>query len=122
VKHKFTLLHELVKIHIITADTFGTVWREVENLPIEVTTIPKENQDRAKQNFVYNLGSENVVSIGNGRNDMLMLETSALGILVVNSEGACVESLLKADVVCLNVKDALNLLIKPKRLTATLRN
>jgi len=122
VKHKLILLQKSLKIHVITADTFGTVKDEMADLSVEVITIPKYNQDRAKKKFVEELGPENVVSIGNGRNDGLMLQTSALGILVVNSEGASVQSLLKADVMCLSISDALDLLLKPKRLIATLRN
>jgi len=122
VKHKLTLLHISLKIHVITADTFGTVKGEMANMPIEVITIPKNSQDKAKKEFVQELGPENVVSIGNGRNDGLMLQTSVLGMLVINSEGASVQSLLKADVLCLSILDALDLLLKPKRLIATLRN
>lgn len=121
-KHKLTLLQKSLKIHVITADTFGTVKGEMANMPVEVITIPKNSQDKAKEKFVQELGPENVVSIGNGRNDGLMLQTSALGMLVVNSEGASVQSLLKADVLCLSILDALNLLLKTKRLIATLRN
>ncbi len=121
VKHKFTLLQSSFKIHVITADTFGTVHQEMENLPVEVVTIPRDNQDVVKREFVEQLGAENVVSIGNGANDGLMLGVSGLGILVINSEGASVQSLIKADVLCNNVRDALNLLIKPNRLVATLR-
>lgn len=121
VKHKIALLHPDLSIHIVTADTFGSVQKEMENLPVEVVIIPRENQGLVKQEFVEGLGPEQVVSIGNGANDAEMLEASALGILVVNSEGASVRSLLKADVLCNNIRDAMNLLIMPGRLIATLR-
>ncbi len=121
VKHKFTLLQPSLNIHVITADTFGTVHQEMEKLQVEVITIPKDKQDLMKREFVEKLGVGRVVSIGNGANDGLMLEVSALGILVINSEGASVQSLMKADVLCNNIRDALNLLIRPNRLVATLR-
>ncbi len=122
VKHKLTLLQKSLKIHVITADTFGTVKSEMANLPVEVVTLPKDNQDIAKKKFVQELGPKNVVSVGNGHNDGLMIQASVLGILVVNSEGASVQSLLNGDVLCLSISDALDLLLKPKRLIATLRN
>jgi soluble P-type ATPase len=62
-----------------------------------------------------------VVAIGNGANDALMLEHAALGILVMGGEGAAVEALLRARVVVTDICEALDLLLFPKRLIATLR-
>jgi soluble P-type ATPase len=62
------------------------------------------------------------VSIGNGRNDQLMLKASALGIAVILAEGIAAETLLASDVVCTSIIDALDLLRNPLRLTATLRS
>ena len=61
------------------------------------------------------------VCIGNGRNDSLMLKEAALGICLIQAEGANVVSLLNADIACKSAKDALELLLNPKRLIATLR-
>jgi len=52
---------------------------------------------------------------------MLMLRDAALGICLTEAEGACVQTLQAADIVCRSAKDALNLLLNPKRLIATLR-
>ena len=60
--------------------------------------------------------------MGNGRNDRLMLDEAALGVVVVQREGAAVETLLAADVVCQSIVDALDLLLNPLRLKATLRS
>jgi soluble P-type ATPase len=62
-----------------------------------------------------------VAAIGNGRNDQLMLAAAALGIAVVQEEGAAIESLSAADVVLPDIRSALDLLLFPKRLIATLR-
>jgi len=67
------------------------------------------------------LGKENVVSIGYGQNDALMLKESALGIALIQSEGAFIGTLLNADIICTHINDALNLLLKPLRIKATLR-
>ena len=111
-----------LEIHVITADTFGTVEKELDHLPVLVTVIPKDNQIEAKKDFISKLSSENVISIGNGRNDQEMLGTSALGILVINQEGASIQSLLKADIICNSIIDDIELLLNKNRLVATLRS
>jgi soluble P-type ATPase len=50
-----------------------------------------------------------------------MFAASALAIVVVGQEGACVKSLLAADIVVTSPLDAMDLLLRPKRLVATLR-
>jgi soluble P-type ATPase len=51
-----------------------------------------------------------------------MLSTSRLGMAVVLAEGASAVSLNAADVVCTDIVQALELLMNPLRLTATLRS
>jgi len=60
--------------------------------------------------------------MGNGRNDRLMLQEAALGIAVIQTDGAAKEAVLAADVVVTGILDALALLLYPLRLTATLRS
>jgi soluble P-type ATPase len=50
-----------------------------------------------------------------------MMEASSLGILIVGPEGAAADALQVADVVVRDVRDALDLLLRPKRIIATLR-
>jgi soluble P-type ATPase len=50
-----------------------------------------------------------------------MLRAAALGIAVLAGEGLAVEALLAADVLALGPSDALDLLLNPRRLAATLR-
>jgi P-type E1-E2 ATPase len=115
-------LSEELTIFVVTADTFGKARAQLENIPCELTILPPGNQDRSKLAFVEKLGSDRTVCIGNGRNDALMLETAALGIAVVLTEGAAVTTLNSADVVCMGIVPALELLLNPLRLTATLRS
>ncbi|MBA3027220.1 MAG: hypothetical protein FP816_00170 [Desulfobacteraceae bacterium] len=75
----------------------------------------------AKLEYVKQLGSEHTASMGNGRNDWLMLKESALGIAVILGEGSASTSLEHADVVCAGIVPALELLMNPLRLIATLR-
>lgn len=109
-------------VHVITADTFGLAAAELQGLPVSLVIAPSAGQDQAKLDFISRLGPEQVVAIGNGRNDRLLLEAATLGIAVVQAEGAAVETLQAADVVCTRILDALALLREPRRLIATLRS
>lgn len=44
-------------------------------------------QDQQKLKYVKDLGSSHVIAIGNGKNDLLMLRESALGIGIIQAEG-----------------------------------
>jgi soluble P-type ATPase len=111
-----------LRIHVVTADTFGLARAQLARLPVELTIIPIEEQAEAKLRFVSELGPDTVVAIGNGRNDRKMLGAAALGIALVQREGGAAEALAKADLVSTSIVDALDLLRHPKRLIATLRS
>lgn len=108
-------------IHVLTADTFGNAAKVCHGLPVTLHIIPKEDQTRAKQKYLRGLPLK-TVAIGNGRNDMGMLVDAALGIAVMGPEGASTEAVRAADVVTMSINDALDLLIYPDRLKATLRS
>jgi len=114
------LSHQL-RIHILTADTFGGVENEIQGISCTLKTLSGAGQTEQKAGYVENLGAEHTACIGNGRNDSAMLKKSKLGILVIQEEGAASESLLAADIVCTDIIVALQLLLHPLRLTATLR-
>jgi soluble P-type ATPase len=121
VTERLEILAKHLEIHIVTADTFGNVRTQVAHLPVQVAVIPTEKQAQAKAAYIENLGPANAVAIGNGRNDALMLKQAALGIAVMQTEGAATAALLAAKVVTSGIIDALDLLIHPNRLKATLR-
>jgi soluble P-type ATPase len=110
-----------IKIHILTADTFGTSKQELSEITCELEIIEKDMQDVHKEIYVDQLGREKVIAIGNGANDALMLAAAGLGILVIQKEGASVRALMNADIVCNSIVDALELLTNPLRIVATLR-
>ena len=115
-------LSSSLTIHVVTADTFGTAARRLEGIPCRLSVLPGRDQDAAKRAYVEALGPTRVVCVGNGRNDRLMLEAAALGIALVQEEGAAVEALTSADVVAPGIAAALSLLANPRRLVATLRS
>lgn len=122
VKDALNTLAPQLAVHVVTADTFGRAADGLGGINCRLTVLEAGRQDRAKVNFVNRLGVDRTASIGNGRNDALMLEASALGIAVVLGEGASTVSLNAADIVCTDIVSALELLMHPLRLTATLRS
>ena len=121
VKDALNMLAEKVTIHVVTADTFGKAAEGLAGVDCRLTVLDPGRQDLAKASFVEGLGADRTASIGNGRNDALMLAASALGIAVILGEGASMASLSAADIVCTDIVSALELLMHPLRLTATLR-
>jgi len=121
VKECLAELSQMLTIHVITADTFGSVKKALEDIDCKLAVIPLDHQDVAKLEYVKNLGCEQTVSMGNGVNDRLMLKASALGVAVIQGEGAAFETLASAHMICTDILSALSLLIHPLRLTATLR-
>lgn len=119
---RLAVLARDMEVHVLTADTFGTVEAQLAPTDCRLSVIPKGDQAGAKRDYVRELGTEHCVCIGNGRNDSLMLKEAALGIAVVQTEGAAVQALMAADVVASGILDALDLLSQPLRLTATLRS
>ena len=115
-------IQTVVEIHIITADTFGTVAESMEGFDVKITTIAPGHEDKAKQDLLQELGKEFTVAIGNGRNDRLMLKVASLGIMVINEEGISSKALQSADIICRSISEALDLLLNPNRIKATLRN
>lgn len=118
-------LHQLAdvsELHVITADTHGTVAKKLADLPVTLHIISDSKQDRQKVDLITSLGFQGVVAIGNGANDHLMLKRAVLGIGLIQTEGAALKTLLAADIICTSIVDAFHMLINDKRIQATLRN
>lgn len=114
-------LAELIELHVVTGDTFGQAAAQLSELPCRLTILPASGQAMAKRAYVEKLGDDHTVAIGNGFNDRLMLQAAALSIVVLQDEGVATESLLAADMVARSITDAIDLLLQPVRLVATLR-
>jgi len=108
-------------VHVLTADTFGTCARAVDVLPVKVAIIDEHPEDAAKRSYVRMLGAGSCACIGNGANDQLMLEACALGIAVLGPECTAAKAVAAADIVAPGICEALDLLLNPLRLRATLR-
>lgn len=122
VKVRLNRLAGSLAVHVITADTFGKARGSLRGVHCSLEILERGGEDRAKAALVRRLGARRVACIGNGRNDRLMLRAAALGIATIQREGAAVEALRAADIVVHDVRDALELLLAPRRLVATLRS
>ena len=122
VTDRLSLLERDLQIHILTANTFGKAGAELADVPfVRLTILETQGQAEAKRSYVQELGSRITACIGNGRNDRLMLQEAALGIAVVQSEGAAGDALRAAHITARDIVEALDLLNHPLRLVATLR-
>jgi soluble P-type ATPase len=121
VKEKIHALSGKVKIFILTADIHGTASAEIQDLKAELMKVPGEDSKTGKLKFLRTLRPEATVAVGNGSNDQFILKESALGIAVLGKEGLSLAAMKHADLVVKEISDAINLLLKPKRLIATLR-
>ena len=121
ITERLQILAEKLQVHVVTADTFGQVREALSDVQCTLYILPSGKQTEAKLAYVERLGVTNSVCIGNGCNDRLMLKEAALGIAVIQEEGASPSTLFTADVVTTSIQSALDLLINPLRLVATLR-
>ena len=105
-------------LHLLSADTFGTLDETGAAVGIEARTVASGEQKLA---VVRELGPDRCIVVGNGANDALALEAAALGIAVAGAEGASGAAIRAADIVCRSIVEALELLLDPCAITATLR-
>lgn len=114
-------LAKVVKVYVITADTFGLVRKECEGLPVEITVFPRANAGKCKEEIVRGL-TGGTACVGNGNNDIPMCDAADLSIAVINEETMCAALLNHVDVFAPSIRSAIELFLKPGRLVATLRN
>ncbi|WP_291493653.1 HAD family hydrolase [Desulfurella sp.] len=114
-------LSKAFDIHIVTGDTFSSAKEQLKGLNVKTIIAPLIDQTTFKLDYAKSIGLSNLVAIGNGKNDSLMLKYAKLGICVIGKEGANIEALQNSDIVVCDIISALELLLYPKRLVATLR-
>ena len=118
VAERLNELRQQLDVTMVTANTHGGQANIDAQLGTTSTIIEPAKEREQKAAFVAALGAEQVVALGN---DVGMLAAAAIGIAVLGTEGLNVEALQAADVVAGSIFDALDLLLKPKRLIATMR-
>jgi len=121
VAERLERLREQLRVYLLTADTRGTASKLAGDLMVTLKCICSSTESERKRAFVTELGETEVAAIGNGANDGGMLEAAALGIAVLGPEGLATSALSAADIVAPGITEALDLLLIPDRLVATLR-
>jgi soluble P-type ATPase len=109
---------------VLTTDTYGTAERAASELGLALFRVADGlEKARLLTELRQGAGSRTgIVVVGNGRTDADMQRVADLGICVVGREGAASGALLIADVVATSGQAALQLLLHPNRLVATLRS
>ena len=118
-KDKINLLSKRLKIYVLTTSERAVVEGALRRVKAELVFMTEGGASEAKLGLLRQLGKERAVALGNGLSDVSILEESALGICVLNREGATTEAVAGADLVMLNVLDALDFLLKPLRQRTT---
>ncbi|WP_295421276.1 HAD family hydrolase [Sulfurovum sp.] len=121
VKALFEILSKSYTLHVITADTFGSVHQQLQDHNTHIKVLSGSDHTKEKAEYIASLGSEHCAALGNGNNDVEMLRSATIGIAILGEEGCAKEALFSADMVCKEITDALLAFIHPKRLIATLR-
>lgn len=113
-------LSGLVKIHILTADTYGTVTAKCSGLPVNLLTFPSDNAAIYKRKIVESLKGD-TICFGNGFNDMEMFKISTISVCIMGEEGCSGKLIPLSDIVVSSIHDGFELLFKTDRIKATLR-
>ena len=125
VRDRLVRLAELVDIHVVTSDSFGTAEEELKGLPLVCRRLEGGSEDVQKRRYAEGLDPRHVASFGNGNNDRLHMklvkESGGVTIAVDNGEGCAHEAIRNANVIVAGAVNALDLLLEPIRLRATLR-
>ena len=118
VAERLKSLTTFLTVRALTAGTHGntTELEKALGIPLQIIST---GEDKAR--FLQQLGPANVIAFGNGTNDAPMLRLAAIGVAVIAAEGISIAALQAADVLAHGPIDAIDLVLNPKRLIATLR-
>ena len=119
-KDKINLLSKRSKIYILTKEEKESAEEILKRVKAETIYLKEGEASQQKLDLLRQLGAARTVAIGNGVDDVPMIEEAGLGIAVMGKEGTSSETMKKADLVFMNILDALDFLLKPLRQRATL--
>jgi len=119
-KDKINLLSKRAKIYILTKEEKEHVEEALKKVKAEIIYLTEGESSQKKLDLLRQLGANRTMAIGNGVDDVPMIEEAGFGICVLGKEGTFPEAIKKADVVFMNILDALDFLLKPLRQKATL--
>ncbi len=116
-------LSQHASLYVITADTHGTAPMIQEQLgtAVKVEVLAGNETAKEKQRLVQHLGTDHTAALGNGANDVNMLEEAVLSFAVMGGEGCYGPLLTQADIVVTDTHHALEMLLNPDMIRATMR-
>jgi soluble P-type ATPase len=114
VAERLAALSPHLQIHLLTADTRGRGAATAAALGISLHRLTPGDEATQKRAFVESLGAERVAAVGNGAN--LWRNSAVLG-----PEGLARAAWQNSDLIVPDIGAALDLLLHPQRLIATLR-
>lgn len=107
-----------LKVVLFTGNTRG----DAEGIAADLGIFWTQAKNAAgKREHALELNPDTCVSIGNGLIDLELMKVVKLRIVTLQAEGVHVQTLLHSDIIVPTINDALDLLIDPQRLIATLR-
>lgn len=121
-KDKINSTAGFLNVYVLTADTFESAEGELKGVDCKLIILDKTDQAAQKAQVVEELNPLQTIAIGNGRNDIRMLNFASIGISVINKEGVSGQALTSSDIICYSFLEALDLLENPGRIKATLRS
>ena len=118
VEDRIGRIRNQLEVHLLSADTLHNLDDTAARLGVAATRVTDGTE---KLDYAVELGPERCAAVGNGVNDVPMLEAVRLGIVVVGPEGAGGPTVRAADVVCVSILDAIDLLLEDDTTKSTLR-
>src|ERR671911_2216682 len=85
VDERIAHVREQLEVHLLSADTLGNLDETAARLGVDAQRVTTGAE---KREYAERLGSDRCAAIGNGLNDVPMLETVRFGIAVIGPEGA----------------------------------
>jgi soluble P-type ATPase len=108
-----------LRICVLSGDTRGALKQGLKHLTGIEAVVTKTAHE--KRRFVESIGAERTVCVGNGNIDVEMFKVARLSICTIQAEGATTQAMLHADIVTTHINEALEILLDPEKLIATLR-
>jgi soluble P-type ATPase len=114
-------LSDRLCVHVLSANTRKNIETIELQLGFSVRIIPRGDETQSKAAYVRELDAAKVIAIGQGTNDSAMLREAAIGICVLSPEGTSTLAIQAADLLVADIYHAFELIEKPLRLVASLR-
>lgn len=119
VKEKISELKKMGwEVLLCSWDTQWTAAKIAKNIWATIH-ICKNQKDKEK--ILKKYVAKHCVAIGNWNIDIQLMKKCKLSIAVIQAEWCSQQAIRTSHIVCTNINDALNILLLPKRLIATLR-